>query len=202
MTAAPVIIEKPELFFKERVQEVLDRINMTLDETLEYYLVNLLCDYIDPQKNPALSGADPLATPLALMLKDAIEAQKGEKVKKYKQLGDTSLYYAGYFREFIASSSVDVSYYVAMGSQAYRSAAHIMGKSYGDSHFQEVYCGLSTEFAKLVTVISHVAGATPNPNAKAIVKLYEKWLHTQSDDIKKLLLDHGIDPDAIDLRSH
>lgn len=206
MTAAPVIIEKPELFFKEQVQQVLGRINITLDETLEYYLVNLLCDYIDPQKNPALSGTDPLATPLALMLKEAIEAHKGDKVKKYKQLGDTSLYYAGYFREFIASSSVDVSYYVAMGSQAYRSAAHILGKSYGDSHFQEVYCGLSSEFSKLVTVISHVAGATSSStgksNAKAIVKLYEKWLHTQNDDIKKLLLDHGIDPDAIDLRQH
>lgn len=202
MTAAPVIIKKPELFFKERVEQVLGHINLTLDETLEYYLVNLLCDFIDPATNPAINGANPIETPLALMLKEAVEAHKGDKVKKYKQLGDTSLYYAGYFGEFVSSSSVDLGYYVAMGSQAYRSAAGILGNSYGDSHFSEVYSGLSEEFSNLVTVISHVAGTNPNPNAKAIVKLYEKWLDTQSEDIKKLLLDHGIDPEAIDVRKH
>lgn len=205
MTAEPVIIKKPELFFKERVQEVLGTINLDLDESLEYYIVNLLCEYIDPAKNPGVGASDPKATPLALMLKEALEAHKGDRVKKYKQLGDTSLYYAGYFRDFVASSTVDVGYYVAMGSGAYRSVADILGSSHGDSHFSDVYHGLSTEFGNLVTVISHVAGASKGVSAsssKAIVKLYEKWLETQSEDIKKLLLDHGIDPEAIDTRKH
>lgn len=204
MSELNLVVEKPEVFFKEKVKEIATNIDLNLDENVEHYLVNLLCEYIKPCNINSNQDSDPVQTPLAFMLKQALEAQNTDKIKKYKKLGDVSLYYAGYFSDFVKKSTVDINYYVSMGSQAYSSAAKIINRSYGDNHFYEVYCGLSGEFRNLVKIISYISNssnADVNKNSN-LLNLYEKWIKTNSDEIKSKLLEEGIDPIKVDFRKH
>ena len=45
-----LIDTRPSEFFKERVRVALSNNNMTIDNDVEFYLVSLLCNFIQPQQ--------------------------------------------------------------------------------------------------------------------------------------------------------
>lgn len=199
-----LIVQKPELFFQEKIREAATASKLELTENIEYYLVNLLCDFISPSTNPNSNESNPMATPLALLLKEALEANPTEKIKKYKTLGDISLYYAGYFGDYVKKSPVNINYYVAIGSQAYSSAATIIGKSYAEAHFSEVYSTLSEKFRILVQILSLVSLDQKNSHSKEenLISLYKNWIETDCHQSKEKLQAEGIEPIKINLNKH
>ena len=95
------LIISPKEFFKEKVTQAISEQKSKIDKDVEYYVVNLLCNFIEADKIFAEDkDIDFLKTPLALILKKAYESNDEKKLRIYKILGDTSLYTSGFFKDF------------------------------------------------------------------------------------------------------
>ena len=148
----------PLEYFRSKVNSAADRLKIDLDDQIEFYLVNLLCEFIDPSTIYTDSGEIDLHTPLAIMLKNALESAPSEQVKIYKRIGDTSLYFSGYFQDYFNRKTVNVDYYISMGASAYTSVSSIMRERHRDEHFTTMYSDLANEFENLVGLISQISG--------------------------------------------
>jgi hypothetical protein len=173
-------------FFHEVVTDALSAVDLAASEPASWYLVGLLGEFATARLTD-----EPLGMKLATPASDP-----GERVRTLKQVGDTSLYVAGYFAESLTRSLVDVDYYVGLGQSAYAQLArHVhAGKS-----LAAIYEELADQFPKFVDVLAqvrrrvHVAevGATHD-----IGRLYEIWLRTRDEWVEKKLRDAGLIVDA------
>jgi hypothetical protein len=170
-------------YFHEVVTDALSVADLDASEPASWYLVGLLGDMTRARLTDealgvklASAGSDP-----------------GERVKTLKQVGDTSLYVAGFFAESLSRSLVDVDYYVGLGQSAYAQLARSLG---AQRSLTEVYEELSEKFPKFVDVLTivrkRVDFATPD-----IGRLYEMWLRTRDEWIERKLRTLGVlvDPD-------
>jgi len=175
-------------FFRGELTGARDTLGMKVPELAEYYLVNLLCDF-SRQDTSVEVGEEPLA----LLYKRALDATPAERVSLLKNLGDLSLYVAGFFTEFIERSLVGVSYYVSMGGNAYGSLCGLVGGQRQGSSFFEVYDQLARRFAEFVELLNEVSERTrdQDDNAK-LLRLYERWLRTGDLRVQRQLADKGL----------
>src|SRR5690349_18796728 len=106
-------------FFHEAVTSALRKQHVDATGPTEFYLVNLLVDF--------MKARDVGEEPLALKLASLAEAPSGQRARGLKEIGDTSLYMSGFFADSLARKMVDVDYYVAMGGSAYNQLANLTG---------------------------------------------------------------------------
>lgn len=111
----------PEYFLREKVVEAQDRQKVRLPDNVEFYLVNLLCCFVKSREEPTEQ-----ADCLALTLKKALEGPYGQKVLLFKHIGDTALYFSGFFKDSLNRKSFDLSYYAMMGEGAFQQLASLM----------------------------------------------------------------------------
>lgn len=183
----------PQDFFRTQVCEASKALAITLPSDIEFYLVNLLCEYIHPTAM-TLDEENVLDKPLALMLAKAMESSPDHQIKALKRLGDTSLYVSGYFQDCFKRKAVDVSYYIDMGSVAYGHTAQLMKTYKHDNHFSQIFSLLSQEFKNLVAVITEVAEALLLSRSDDLLNIYIKWQNTQSVKLRKILEERGVSP--------
>jgi hypothetical protein len=167
-------------FFHEVVTDALEVVELEASEPVSWYLVGLLGD---------MSRARLTDEPLGVKLVD-VPADPGERVRALKQVGDTSLYVAGYFAESLTRSLVDVDYYVGLGQSAYAQLARSLGpqRSIGD-----VYEELADKFPRFVDVLGEVRKRTQVAElGDDIGKLYEMWLRTRDAWIERKLRAAGV----------
>jgi hypothetical protein len=170
-------------FFHEAVAEALELVDVDASEPASWYLVGLLGDM-----SRARLPDEPLGPKLAQP-----PADPGERLRSLKQVGDTSLYVAGFFAESLSRSLVDVDYYVGLGQSAYGQLARTLSSQ---KSLTEVYEELADNFPKFVDVLAEVRKktdfATPD-----VGKLYEMWLRTRDEWLEKKLRAAGVlvDPD-------
>ena len=175
---------RPSEFFKERVRVALTNSNLTLDNEVEFYLVTLLCNFIKPQETLDLQKLD---TPLALFLKEALESSDSyEQQERFKVLGDLSLYVSGYFQESFNRKTIDIDYYIAIGSSAYQKVAILSA--------QGLYRKLATNFPQLIEVVSEVTMIPGQDKPIDILATYDRWTRSNSKRLLKVLQELGIDP--------
>lgn len=186
---------KPEEFFRDKVSEAINNQNLLISQDVESYVVNLLIDFIDPTKLETMGTDFPgIDTPLALILKSALEAPPSQRLKIFKSMGDISLYLAGFFQDYFNRRIVDVSYYIAMGASAYENVAIIIRNQYRDQQFAETFARLSERFHHLVDVVAEVS---ENPNTDKpidILSVYDRWTRTHSERLRRSLNKIGIIP--------
>ena len=207
MNARLSILETPQQFFKERVDEAKLAVSIPLNQDVEFYLVNLLCDFINPEKiNQALAPKNTseekhfMNRPLAFIFQDALQAPEHERLEKMRRLGDISLYISGFFQDYFNRKTFDMSYYVDLGSNAYDQVAVLKkSKSIPEGHQSAVFGTMSRDFSRLVDLVSHVAESF-HPSAQDTLAIYEKWLHIESKRHAQNLLDRGIIPIKTKLR--
>lgn len=165
-------------FFHEVVTDALSAVDLEASEPASWYLVGLLGDMTRVRLTD-----EPLGPKLA-----QTGAEAGERVKTLKQVGDTSLYVAGFFAESLTRSLVDVDYYVTVGQNAYAQLARSLGAK---RTLTEVYEELAEKFPQFVDVLAEVRKrvdfATPD-----VGKLYEMWLRTRDEWIEKKLRALGV----------
>ncbi|NVB80292.1 MAG: hypothetical protein HOV81_18000 [Kofleriaceae bacterium] len=165
-------------FFHEVVTDALNVVDLEASEPASWYLVGLLGEMtrarlMDDALGPKLAqpGVDP-----------------GERVRTLKQVGDTSLYVAGFFADSLNRSLVDVDYYVGIGQNAYAQLARTFA---GAKSLTEVYEELADKFPRFVDVLAEVRKrtdfATPD-----VSRLYEMWLRTRDEWIEKKLRALGV----------
>jgi hypothetical protein len=169
-------------FFHEAVTDALSVVDLEASEPASWYLVGLL-----GEMTRARLTDEPLGPKLA-----RVEVDAAERVKTLKQVGDQSLYVAGFFSESLSRSLVDVDYYVGIGQNAYAQLAKSLG---GQKTITEVYEELAEKFPKFVDVLAEVRKRTAISELNAsqdVGKLYEIWLRTREEWIEKKLRALGV----------
>jgi hypothetical protein len=169
-------------FFHEVVTDALQVVDVDASEPASWYLVGLLGDM-----TRARLTDEPLGVKLA-----QVETDPGTRVSTLKQVGDTSLYVAGFFAESLNRSLVDVDYYVGLGQSAYAQLARSLGSQRA---ITDVYTELAEKFPRFVDVLAEVRKRTSINELGAttdIVRLYEIWLRTRDEWIEKKLRAAGV----------
>lgn len=185
--------QNPADFFRQRIVAAQERQNLKLTENVEFYLVNLLCNYVRVTESKVTDEEC-----LALLLKRALESSPTEQTVIYKHLADTALYFSGFFQEYFNNKSFSVGYYVSMGESAYGQLASMLRrKSSYEVAMSEIYSELSKAFPKAVDVLMDVSEHTSGQgHNRDIMSLYNAWLDTASVKIEKDLRAKGIHPIA------
>jgi hypothetical protein len=174
-------------FFHEVVTDALSAVDLDASEPAGWYLVGLLAEFTTTRLSDEPLGLKLAATP------DSPE----QRMKTLKEVGDTSLYVAGFFAESLTRSLVDVDYYVGLGQTAYARLARSLGtrKSIG-----EVYEELAAQFPRFVDVLAQVRRRVTMAELNGssdLGRLYDIWLRTRDEWVEKklkqagLLVDHG-----------
>jgi hypothetical protein len=177
--------QTPVAYFKEQVEASLARQHLRAGDLTGYYLVNLLCQYVRPDRGDAEYGE-----PLAVRLARALQTGGIEQRARLRSLGDFSLFTSGFFSDSLSRRTVDVDYYVSMGEYAYGSLSR------AEDAFREVFAELSRKFVGFSDVLADISERTALSSNHDLLRLYEKWLRTGSERDGQKLIARGIVPNS------
>ncbi len=174
-------------WFREMIAESLSHRRVRIQEVTEFYLVNLLAEFLEKEKLFVEQADGTVAAePLALILLRALEADRRRRAASLRRLGDTALFVSGFFGDSLARSLVDVDYYIAMGERAYGALAESgVGQ---DELFEE----LSLRFGEFVDLFAEIAELSELRSNRGLVRLYERFLATRSERVAQALRDRGV----------
>jgi hypothetical protein len=179
----------PTEYFRDQVESALSRQQLRASELTTYYLVDLLCRFVQPGRPVPFS--DDADEPLALRLGRALGSGGLEQRARLRNLGDFSLFTSGFFSDSLNRGAVDVDYYVSMGEFAYGSLGRRDADALGD-----VFSELSRKFVSFMDVLAEISEQSGVRSSVAVLRLYEKWLRTGSPRDGRRLLDRGILPNG------
>lgn len=186
------LVIQPEAFFYDLLsQSLAESAYRPMPET-EAYLVHLLRQFMNTE---ALYSRDQEGhfkeEPLALMVKDALETADGHSQRlMFRQVGDVSLYKAGFFPSSFQRKLVDINYYIQMGGNAYSETA----KRYSSNEaFRAVFEELSGHFSKIVDLLAVVSSKTSIKNDISLIQTYDYWQRTKSERAAHVLKLAGIE---------
>jgi hypothetical protein len=183
----PVLREQtPAEYFKELVEAALARQHLHAADLTEYYLVNLLCQYVRPDVSDAEHGEL-----LAVRFARAMQSGGTEQRARLRSLGDFSLFTAGFFSDSFRRKHVDIDYYVSMGEYAYGSLSR------AEDAFRDVFAELARKFVGFSDVLADISERTAlTSNNNDVLRMYEKWLRTGSQREGQRLIERGILPNS------
>jgi hypothetical protein len=179
----------PTEYFKDLVETALSRQQLRANDLTSYYLVDLLCRFVRPDRRIPFS--DDSNEPLALRLGRALGSDGLEQRARLRNLGDFSLFMSGFFPDSFHRKVVDVDYYVSMGAYAYGSLSRRDADAFG-----EVFAELARKFVAYMDVLSDVSEQSGIRSSMDVLRLYEKWLRTGSPRDGQRLIDRGILPNS------
>jgi len=180
--------ETPAEYFKDLVESALARQHLRANDLTAYYLVDLLCGFVRPDRRRTFGDED---SPLALRLVRALDSAGIEQRARLRSLGDFSLFMSGFFSDSFRRRSIDIDYYVSMGEYAYGSLSRR-----DEDAFAEVFGELARKFVAYMDVLADVSERTAVNSSADVLRLYEKWLRTGSVRDGRKLADSGIVPNV------
>lgn len=187
MGTAHVHRETAAEYFRSLVESALDHQKVKAADLTSYYLVNLLCGYV--QLGTASAPLDD--EPLALHLAKALESGGEEQRARLRTLGDVSLFVSGFFSDSLRRRVVDVDYYVSMGEYAYASLSRFERDT-----FAGTFGELADRFPSFVDVLNEVSEQSGLTSSQDLLRMYERWLRTGSRRSGQQLAERGIVPNA------
>jgi hypothetical protein len=182
-------------FFHKEVVQSRSELGVMLSEAAEYYLVNLLVHFSHRDDVVNLYQDEPLI----VLHRRAQQAPLAEQFTIFKQLADYALYVAGFFAEYIERSLVNMDYYLAMGTAAYANVVQLCTATRKPQALQAVYQELTDQFMRMVIVLNQVSTRARQRNSRDVdlLKLYDRYVRTQNDRAKKMLVGHGLAVDDL-----
>jgi len=180
-------------FFYERVQEARRVRGVDVEEDTEFYLVNLLVDFLRTRRLVEVGGVRVDEVPLAIRLLECRSNASGEGFVQLKHLADSTLYVLGFFAESLHRSSVDLSYYRGLAQSAYRDLS-LMGGWRAGGGADSVFDELSDKFSDCALLLGEVREGTPSH--QDILALYERYLETGDPRLHERLRSMGILPEG------
>lgn len=188
--ADPLLQEQaPGEYFKELIEAALSRQHLRATELTSYYLVDLMCRFMRPDRR--IPFHEDAGEPLALRLARALDSGGMEQRARLRNLGDFSLFMCGFFADSLNRRAVQVDYYVSMGEYAYGSLSRRDEDALG-----EVFSELSRKFVPFMDVLADVSERTSSAAPVDVLRLYDRWLRTGSARDGQRLVDRGVVPDA------
>lgn len=188
---ALTLVAQPQAYFHELVTDALGNQKVSVRPETEFYLVNLLNQFITSDRLYIRDGEGGVREePLALMIKEALEQpeQQAQSVL-FRHVGDVSLYTAGFFQDSLNRKLVDVDYYIDMGGTAYQAVA-----ARSEVALRSIYEELAGKFGQFVEVLAAISDKTTPRSEQDILRLYELWVRTRSERAAKALQEAGILP--------
>ena len=171
-------------YFKDLVDRAITHQGVATQELTSFYVVQLLASFL---QRPANFDEGPLSVRLV----QALESGGMRQRASLKQIGDLSLFIAGFFSESLNRKLVDVDYYATIGGRAY----HALSRVETDT-FSPVFAELGAKFVDFVDVLSEVSERTACSTNVDLLRLYEKWIKTGSRRSGQLLAERGVVPNA------
>ena len=184
LTSARTVAE----YFHEVVRLALHNQQVRPEAATEFYLVNLLASFARREDEP--DGADEA---LAIRYGKALQANRDERARRLRAIGDTSLFVSGFFADSLDRRLIDVSYYIGIGGAAYGHLSHMVRDARGASS-AVVYDELAGKFPKFVDVLAEVSEMGHVQSNGDVVRLYRRWLQTSSAWLARKLCHLGVIP--------
>lgn len=195
MTSRLSLTANPHDFFRSQLQSALEKQNLQICHNTEYYLVNLLSNFI-------FASPEAIDKPLAFRLKDALEAPEELRPSIYKSLGDTSLYLAGIFQDSFNRKTYDIDYFIDMGTNAYSQLSDaVKRKPLLNYSSPETFTSLSSKFSDLVDTFALLSEGLNLNKGDDILSNYTRMIKTKSPRLIDKLKKEGIDPLLVDLKT-
>lgn len=186
---ASLLLLQPTEYFHAAVSGAMSELRITASDHACSYLVHLLSRFIAKENLFPADSPDTLAQQLA----QALEAgNHAERLQRLRQLGDFSLYIAGFFSDSFTRKLVDVDYYIDMGGAAYESVAILEEQRGQTALFEE----LARKFPRFVDVLAQISeqSAFQRDDSQALLRMYDLWTKTGSERLAKQLAKAGIMP--------
>lgn len=158
---------------KECFENSLKKRNLELNKLTQHYVVSMLVDF---SNITMLNNVNGLPT-LALLYKDAIEANGSRKILAYRRLGDISLFLSGFFLEYVKKTNTGLGYYIDMGQCAYHSAFQLFPNP--------VFDEISRKFVHTVVALNNVAGQTLGKQSISYDDLIELFARDENIEFVK-----------------
>lgn len=183
-------------FFSEYVTGAAQERGVEATQAATTYLSALLADFA----KPGALGRDTLERPFTLLLAEALDSAGSERFERLRAVGDGALYVRGFFSEHLETRGVALRYVSAVGARAYDGAASMLRRSMSSpdaSAAPDVFGELATRFDAFVELLACVADRIVARSAGSdggVLRLYERWLKTGSQEIAAALGAHGLVP--------
>ena len=180
-------------YFNDAIHDAITHQSISAREDTIVYIVNLLTHYTLTENINQINAAGLSSKPLALMYKDAVEAEsKEERNTHLRKLGDIALFTSGLFSASFEKSAVGIDYFISMGGCAYGSLADSNTRGFSDKGMREVFSDLAEHFLNYVDVLIEVSESNELNDDRDVLCLYESWLTTGSEYARKRLKENGI----------
>ena|GEM_PF-5465115 len=172
--------------------EALDRTGAIVTFDAQAYVVRMLEEF--SRSENVFAGVDRgEETAYAILLSRAVDCSPQEALRIYRHVGDSILYYLGFFKDFANQKTVNESYYFSVGEQAYAQACDLSPGSGG-----RVYGELANRFIELVLVCNEMSVHGERNKAKGAIStqrllfLIEHYQRTRNPQIGEVLRRQGV----------
>lgn len=190
-----IAVNNLQEFFRDSLEEALRSQNVSADTHTTHYVVNLLTAFARSERLYDRTDDGIRLRPLALMLKDALNAEtEAQRNKRLQRLGDVALFMAGFFARSFARKAIDVDYYIAMGGNAYGFLSNSMRTASQPHVLRDIFGELASKFQPFVDVLNEIAESAYVHSDADIMRLYELWLRTGSPRAAARLRGLGVIP--------
>ncbi|MBI3814962.1 MAG: hypothetical protein HY279_10940 [Nitrospinae bacterium] len=178
-------------YFKELVERAMGHQEIHTDETVAFYIVNLLSEYVKTDVSFPEGSND---EPLIMLLNHALRSDYSERIKRFKQVGDFSLFISGFFSDSLKRKLIDIDYYIAIGSIAYNNLSGMMKEQRNGELFYSLFHELTEKFKDFTDVIAEVSDMSSVGTNSDLLRIYERWVRTGSSRDAFMLRDKGVIP--------
>ena len=179
-------------YFRETLQASLKKAPVSLTDTAQVYLVNLLTEFA--RSETAFAGTDRGDQPVFVeLMARAQESEPHEALRIYKHMGDSSLYLSGFFGESALKKAVSVDYYVSMGGSAYDAVARLMRPTAATS--SALFSELASNFPELVELLAAMSlhgEQSRKLDDAAVLGLVDRYRRTGSREVLQALKNQGV----------
>ncbi len=176
-------------FFATYLRETMKNQKVEASESSVLYIVDLMIRSMETQHFFSKDETGKLKQHVLVdLLKQALEQDEAGKKIMLQRLGDISLLISGLFSDSISRKIVDLDYYFGMGEAAYSQLAQLQQSKSNRNVFNE----LSNKFKPFSNVLTEIGHRSGLQSSNDLLKLYEKWIYSGSEEIKKILEEKGI----------
>jgi len=187
----PATVADAREFFASELRTTLDNHGVSARPPSFNYLVSLLVNSISSDQFFKVSADGQYEDTLLFDLYVEYTQSSLERQRALLQrIGDLCLVISGYFGESLQSKLVDIEYYFGMGGTAYQTLSALETNTIS----KRVYEELSGKFQPYSNVLGEMGERSGIQSNKDILRLYERWMATGSERLRKLLSEQGIQP--------
>lgn len=195
--------QHPREFFRDALQDAIFKHGVKTHHETTLYLCELLTGFIQADNLFDQTPDGVQLKPLVGIYGEALEARSiEERDRLLRRLGDVALLISGLFPQSLSRSLVDVDYYINMGGSAYAYLADSSRAASQNLAYRIIFEELSRHFAGFVDVLAEVGDRTHLANDSDVLRLYEIWLSSGSQNASAKLKELGIAPVKVSRKTH